>query len=218
MGVIYRPWTGITDEDMKHVRIFDSFEDMQRQIAKEHRVDQATILDGGYSCREMEDLETGFMSSKYLCIHREKYIPIDIGLFSLIWDEDRVNKYAHIREGVIYRPSCGSLADAMEKVMYFNSFEDLQKYIAEEYSCYMNLKPEELVLSGNSIYDDRIGWMDSNYLCVDSYKKINDKEGYEKFFGGKYNSPQCIGFVATKWNRDQPNGILKSPGVWVDTI
>lgn len=226
MGVIYRPWTGNINEDMKHVRIFDSFESMREQIAREHGIDIEAISDGGYANQETEDIKSGFISSNYLseCSLNPKFkpynmqYPINFGLFSLKWNEDLVKIWAHIREGIIYRPPCGNLDDAMSKIMYFNNFEDLQYWIAVEYknNHYIKLKPEEVVASGQSIYDDRIGWLNSDYLCIDSYEKIEDKEGYEKFFGGRYDSPQCIGYFATKWNRDQPNGILKSPGVWIN--
>lgn len=216
--VIYRPWTGDVTEDMKHVRMFDSFEAMVNQIAREQNLDPMLIIDGGYADQEMEDIESGFELSNYLSMYRKNDYPINIGLFSLKWNEDLVKIWAHAREGIIYRPSCGNLDDAMNKIMYFNNFEDLRMYIIKLYNSYgyMKLNPEEIVASGNQIYDDRIGWIDSDYLCIDSYEKIEDKEGCEKFFGGRYNSPQCIGYFATKWNRDQPNGILKSPGVWIN--
>lgn len=114
--------------------------------------------------------------------------------------------------GVIYRPQCGDLSDAMEKVKVFDSFEDLREYIARKFSDnhYIKLNPEEVVASGKPLYDNRIGWIDSDYLCIDSYEKVEDKEGFEYFFGGKSNVPQCIGYFATRWNRDQPNGIFKN--------
>lgn len=221
MNVIYRPWSGNIEEDMKHVRIFNSYEDMRNQIAKEHGVALEAISDGGYADQEIEDIDSGFISSNYLCEFPlnpeykayEHQIPIHTGLFSMNWNKDKISTWATIREGVIYRPHSGNgLLDAMNKSMYFNTFEDLQFWIAAEYknNHYIKLKPEEVVASGQPIYDDRIGWIDSNYLCIDSYEKIEDKEGYEKFFGGKYDHPLCIGYFATKWNRDQPNGILRN--------
>ena len=51
----------------------------------------------------------------------------------------------------------------------------------------------------DAAFDERIGWEDSDYLCIDSYENILDKQGYEKHFGGKYDCPQCIGMFATKW-------------------
>lgn len=112
--------------------------------------------------------------------------------------------------GIIYRPNRGMLNEAMKEVRYFESFENLQRYIVEDMKHYIDLKPEEVVSSGKPIFDERIGWLDSGYLCIDSYEKISDKVGYVNYFGGKFNHPVCIGAFATQWNRDQPNGIIKN--------
>lgn len=54
----------------------------------------------------------------------------------------------------------------------------------------------EIVITVN---DERIGWENSDYLCIDAYENIRDKEGYKRYFGGKYNNPICIGMFVTKW-------------------
>ena len=100
---------------------------------------------------------------------------------------------------VIYRPHRGGLDEAMKLKREVDSFNDLQKFIVKELEQWIKLKPEEVVASGEKHNDERIGWKDSDYLCIDSYDKINDKEGYERFFGWKYYHPQCIGMFATDY-------------------
>ena len=101
---------------------------------------------------------------------------------------------------VIYRPHRGGLAESMEEKKIFDSFEDLQKYVSEQrFPDWFKVRPCEIVPGGKPVNDDRIGWLDSDYLCIDAYENIQDKKGYEKYFGGKHYPSQCIGMFATKW-------------------
>lgn len=103
---------------------------------------------------------------------------------------------------VIYRPHKGKLEDAMEMCKVFPSFEAMQEYVAKDLQDWnFNVRPCEIVAAGKPHADKRIGWLDSDYLCVDAYAKVNDKNGYLMFFGGKYDHPLCIGMFATKWTR-----------------
>lgn len=101
--------------------------------------------------------------------------------------------------GIIYRPHRGGLEEAMKEKMEFTTFEELQRYIVGEMEPWIKLSPEEIVQGGHISEDRRIGWKDSDYLCIDAYKNIKDKQGYKLYFGGEYNSPQCIGMFATQW-------------------
>lgn len=103
---------------------------------------------------------------------------------------------------IIFRHHRGSLSDSMETKREFESFSDLQKYIVEYIKPYMNLIPEDIVPSGKPINDERIGWEDTDYLCIRGYKEVSDKEGFEKYFGGRYENPLCIGMFATKYKND----------------
>lgn len=103
---------------------------------------------------------------------------------------------------VIFRHHRGLLADSMETKREFDSFSDLQNYIVEYLKSYMDLIPEDIVAGGDAVKDERIGWEDSDYLCIRGYKDVSDKKGFEMYFGGKYDSPLCIGMFATKYKND----------------
>lgn len=103
---------------------------------------------------------------------------------------------------VIFRHHRGSLGDSMETKREFNSFSDLQNYIVEYMKPYIDLIPEDIVPSGEPVNDERIEWEDSDYLCIRGYKDVSDKKGFEMYFGGKYDSPLCIGMFATKYRND----------------
>lgn len=100
---------------------------------------------------------------------------------------------------IIYRPHRGSLSEAMKDAMEFDTFQDLQKYIVKDMKRFIKLNECEIVSGGRPVNDDRIGWRDSDYLCIDEYGKVRDKEGYELLFGGRYEYPQCIGMFATDY-------------------
>lgn len=102
-------------------------------------------------------------------------------------------------EIIIYRPPTGSLDEAMKQAKEFKTFEELQAYIINQLKQYMNLKVEDIVAKEESIFDDRTGWKDLRYLCVVGYQEVSDKEGFERYFGGKYNHPLCIGMFATDY-------------------
>lgn len=103
---------------------------------------------------------------------------------------------------IIFRHHRGLLAESMETAREFKSFENLQNYIVEYMKPYMNLIPEDIVPGGEPINDERIGWEDSDYLCIRGYNKVSDREGFEKYFGGKYGHPLCIGMFATNYKND----------------
>ena len=103
---------------------------------------------------------------------------------------------------VIFRHHRGLLLDSMETKREFESFVDLQNYIVEYMKPYMNLIPEDVVPGRTPVNDERIGWEDSDYLCIRGYNEVSDKEGFEIYFGGKYESSLCIGTFATKYKND----------------
>lgn len=100
---------------------------------------------------------------------------------------------------VIYRPHRGGLDEAMKEKKVFDSFEEMQRYVSKQFPKWFKVRPCEIVAGRHPINDERIGWKDSDYICIDSYENINDKDGYKRYFGGGYNNPQCIGMFATKW-------------------
>lgn len=102
---------------------------------------------------------------------------------------------------VIYRPHRGGLDEAMASAKEFDSFEDLQNYIVKDMEQFIKLNPCEVVAEGYPHEDDRIGWKDSDYLCIDSYMNVEDKDGYVKYFGEVYNHPLCIGMFAINYNK-----------------
>lgn len=100
---------------------------------------------------------------------------------------------------VIFRHHRGGLSESMETRQEFKTFEDLQKYIVEYMKPYMKLLTSDVIPGSHSGNDDRIGWKDSTYLCIAGYNDVSDKEGFERFFGGKYDHPVCIGMFATEY-------------------
>lgn len=103
---------------------------------------------------------------------------------------------------IIFRHHRGLLADSMKTAREFESFEDLQDYIVKYLKPYMNLIPEDIVPYGEPVNDERIGWEDSDYLCVKGYNEVSDRDGFEKYFGGRYEHPLCIGMFAIKYKND----------------
>ena len=83
----------------------------------------------------------------------------------------------------------------------FCDFVALQNYVVEKMKPWIKLNPQEVVPGGDPVYDGRIGWKDSDLLCIDRYDNIEDKEGYVRFFNGKYDRPLCIGLFATEWEK-----------------
>jgi len=100
---------------------------------------------------------------------------------------------------VIYRPHRGSLSEAMKDVVEFDTFQDLQKHIVKDMEQVIKLNECEIVPAMEPSNDTRIGWRDSDYLCIDSYDKVADKKGYKLYFGGEYDCPLCIGMFATDY-------------------
>lgn len=88
---------------------------------------------------------------------------------------------------IIFRPHRGSLADALSEAKEFNSEEEMKQYIVDDWQGYFSF--DDIVIDDKSINDDRIGWVDTRYVCT-------------KRFGDKVNDiPQCIGMCATDYNR-----------------
>lgn len=100
---------------------------------------------------------------------------------------------------VIYRPHRGGLEESMKEAREFNSFEELQKYIVKNMEQFIKLNECEIVPGGHPVNDKRVGWQDSDYICIDGYSNVRDKESYELYFGDRYEYPQCIGMFATKY-------------------
>lgn len=98
---------------------------------------------------------------------------------------------------VIFRHHRGGLAESMATCKEFKDFKEIQKYIVDYMKPYMNLNPSDVVASGEAHYDERIGWQDSDYVCIKGYSQVSDKEGFERYFGGKYENHLCIGMFAT---------------------
>lgn len=100
---------------------------------------------------------------------------------------------------LIFRHHKGSLSDSMKTCKEFNNFQELQEYIVKYMQPYMDLVLSDVVASNEKTNDLRIGWEDSDYICIAGYNKVSDKEGFERYFGGKYESDCCIGMFATKY-------------------
>lgn len=99
---------------------------------------------------------------------------------------------------VIYRPHRGGLAESMAEAREFEDFEAMKRYIVEESAYYWG-KPafaiSDIVIDGEQISDNRIGWKDERNVCVKRY--------FGEDYMEKYGCPQCIGMCATDY-----------PGIW----
>lgn len=90
---------------------------------------------------------------------------------------------------IIYRPHRGSLANAMEEVKEFNDELEMKEYIVKQWNGHISF--DDIVIADNPHNDDRIGWIDTRYVCT---KKLGEDD-YIK----KYGHPQCIGMCATEY-------------------
>ena len=104
---------------------------------------------------------------------------------------------------VIFRHKMELLEEAMKTCKEFNSFEELQQYIVDYMKPYLKLIPSDVVAGLTTGHDKRIGWEDTTYLCIKGYSEVSDKDGFEKYFGGKYESGCCVGMFATKYPQEQ---------------
>lgn len=94
-----------------------------------------------------------------------------------------------------FRPHKGDLIASLHEMKRYTT---LHECIAEQ------LKKYEEVFKAreNEIYlipyvpDMRIGWEDQFLLCIAPYSQVQDQEGYVKYFGGKFETPQqFLGYV-----------------------
>lgn len=103
---------------------------------------------------------------------------------------------------IIFRHRREFLSEAMNTCKEFTTFEELQEYIVEYMKPYLSLVPSDVVAGNIKRCDKRIGWEDADYLCIAGYSKVSDKEGFEKYYGGKYESGICVGIFATKYPKE----------------
>jgi len=92
---------------------------------------------------------------------------------------------------IIYRPHRGSLEDAMNEKKEFNSIDDMKMFIEVNTNGLYSFK--DIVLSKEKHNDDRIGWYNASYVCVNGYI---DWDGAYIDFITKYGVPQCIGMCS----------------------
>lgn len=91
----------------------------------------------------------------------------------------------------LYRPHRGALADAMEELKEFDTYEEMLDYIQKEHKIDGNFAfdKEEIYISYYG-YDDRIDW-ETYIVTVGRYLNENYLE--------KYHTPQAIGFMTFKY-------------------
>lgn len=95
---------------------------------------------------------------------------------------------------IIYRPHRGMLDEAMKETREFNTEDEMKRFIVSDWNADQNglFGYDDIVIDDKEINDDRIGWKDTRYVCVN---RMGDKN-YIKMYG----VPQCIGMCATKYN------------------
>lgn len=107
---------------------------------------------------------------------------------------------------IIFRPHRGTLDSAMKEAIEFSSLKDLLLFLIKEHNesySFFKISTEDLSIKLYSNGDSRIKWNDVFIITFESYDRIKDKEGYEKYFGGeKYNHPcGVIGFFSTNYDK-----------------
>ena len=105
---------------------------------------------------------------------------------------------------IIFTPHRGSLGDAMEEAQEFNSEQEMKEHIVADWSKHWEgplFTVDDVVIRGEPICDERIGWQDTRMVCV---KRIGDED-----FLKEYGCPQCIGYCATIYDTQKyhPNPI-----------
>ena len=105
---------------------------------------------------------------------------------------------------IIHRPHRGGLEKSMAEAREFNSLgECINTLISEFNSNYgdcFEVTPEDICICPYGEGDNRIGWKDLFMICCVPYNIVNDKEGYERYFGGRSNCPQqFFGFISTDY-------------------
>lgn len=103
---------------------------------------------------------------------------------------------------IIHRPHRGGLDEAMAEAREFNSLKEclltLIKEFNQEYLFEITL--DDIVITPYGKGDERIGWHDLFMICCVPYDRVNDKDGYLKYYGDKYNHPlQLFGFISTDY-------------------
>jgi len=104
---------------------------------------------------------------------------------------------------VIYRPFKGTLKESMKEIKVFDSYEDLQNFIIERSKGSFNIRPCEIIIGGRPTLDERTGWVDSDSIYIDCYDNVEDKEGYLRHFGYKFDTQIGIGIFATEWRKSK---------------
>ena len=104
---------------------------------------------------------------------------------------------------ITYRPHKGLLSDSMKDKKKFNTLQDLLEYIVEDHNTeipYFQICIDDLNIK---MYGDggdkRVGWKDLFAICYESYDRIADKIGYDRYFNGEHYDHPCgvIGFFTT---------------------
>ena len=104
---------------------------------------------------------------------------------------------------ITFRPHRGSLDDAMQEKKTFETLQELVDYIVTEHNettpCFQICTDDLNIGLYGYDGDRRVGWKDLFIICFEAYDRIKDKDGYDKYFGGKrYNHPcGVIGFFTT---------------------
>ena len=103
---------------------------------------------------------------------------------------------------ITYRPHRGELAEAMAEAKEFEAEEQMKQHIYEHHKAYFfdlgyknsPFEVDDIVIDReNPREDNRIGWHNTMYVCVNRF-------GNEDYIE-KYGCPQCIGMCATDYER-----------------
>lgn len=87
---------------------------------------------------------------------------------------------------IIFRPHRGRLEDAMREAREYNSITEMLKEICNEYNYrvpWFTITPEELYIEKQKSDDERVDWHNMFYLIYERPSKIQNIEGYKKYFG-----------------------------------
>lgn len=105
----------------------------------------------------------------------------------------------------MHRPHRGSLDAAMKEVREFKSlYECLCTLIVEHNARYLfHLRILDIVIIPYGS-DKRVGWHDMFMICCVPYKDVEDKEGYEEYYGGQFDYPlELFGMFTTDYEKEK---------------
>lgn len=104
---------------------------------------------------------------------------------------------------IMHRPHRVGLIESMQEAREFKSLKECLDTLVLEFN---ERNSEIFTITTNDICiqqyysDERVCWHDMFIICILPYSIVKDKDGYERFFNGKYeHTLQLLGFFTTDY-------------------